>query len=57
MSILQKKMDVQRLPECPLLHVLALCDLPENQKKSKKNLKSSEFFPIVPQADTVEENT
>ena len=54
LSILQK-MDVQRLPECPLLHVSALCDLPETKKKSKK--KFGIFFPIFPQAGTVEENT
>ena len=35
LSILQK-MDVQRLPECPLLHVSALCDLPETKKIRKK---------------------
>ena len=43
MSILQK-MDVQRLPECPLLHVSALCDLPE-AKKIRKKIKK---FGIVP---------
>ena len=56
LSILQK-MDVQRLPECPLLHVSALCDLPETKKIRKKFKKFGIIFPIFPQAGTVEENT
>ena len=56
LSILQK-MDVQRLPECPFLHVSALCDLPEIKKIRKKFKKFGIFFPIFPQAGTVEENT
>ena len=56
LSILQK-MDVQRLPECPLLHVSALCDLPETKKIRKKFKKVRNFFPIFRQAGTVEENT
>ena len=53
-------MDVQKLPKGPLLHFLALCDLPETEKTSKKFLKKvsgnfcSTFFP---HAGTVEENT
>ena len=36
----------------PLLHFLALCDLPETSKNSKKNMER--FFP---HSGTVEENT
>ena len=52
-----QKMDVQSLPECPLLQVSALCDLPETKKKIKKLKKFGFFLPIFPQAGTVEENT
>ena len=51
-------MDVQRPPKGPLLHVSALCDLPETEKIRKKNSKKfGIFFLIFPQAGTVEENT
>ena len=41
------RMVVRKLPKPPLLHFLALCDLPET-------LKNRNFFP---HAGTVEENT
>ena len=56
-----KRMIVQKLPKAPLLHFLALCDLPETKKIRKKIRKQiskkSDFFQIFPDAGTVEENT
>ena len=48
-------MDVQKLPKGPLLHFLALCDLPETKKNFEK--KFGFFSQFFPHAGTVEENT
>ena len=52
-----KRMDVEKLPKGPILHVSALCDLRETKKIWKKIQKNRNFFSIFPQTGTVEENT
>ena len=63
--ILQKN-GCPKTPKGPILHFLALCDLPETkeiQKKIRKKIseknskKIGNFFQFFPHADTVEENT
>ena len=39
-----KRMDVEKLPKGPLLHFLALCDLPETKTIRKKSFKKWIFF-------------
>ena len=57
-SLFCKTMDVQKLRKAPLLHLSALCDLPETKKNfEKKFQKTLDFFQFFPQAGTVEENT
>ena len=47
-SYFAKRMDVQKRSKAPLLHFLALCDLPETKKNRKKclekNFKKIGFF-------------
>ena len=50
-------MDVQKLPNVPRLHFLAVCDLPEIKKFRKKVQKNWICFQFLSHAGTVEEIT